>query len=121
MLSSFTRKEAVVMINNEMIINFSVHHLILSNCGKAYLLFKWKCQIAHRLSCFSLSHRENCTSSWLFSFHYFAWCKRKACLMPWKKIDSLELEGNMCLLSPSHFVHSQLNLRAQQKTLSTIF
>lgn len=100
MLSSFTRKEGVFisLINNEMIINFSAQHLILSNCWKAYLLFKWKCQIACSLSCFSLSHRENYTSSWLYSFHYFAWCKRKACLMQRKKIDSLELGGNMCLL-----------------------
>lgn len=123
MLRSFTRKEAVFMslINNEIIINFSVHHLMLSNCRKAYLLFKWKCQIAHSLSCFSLSHRENYTSLGLFSFHYFAWCKGKACLMQWKKIDSLELEGNMCLLSSSHSVRVQPNLRAWQKILSTIF
>lgn len=103
----FTRKEAVFLslINNEIIINFSVHHLILGNCQRAYLLFKWKCQIAHSLSCFSLSCRENYTSSRLFSSHYFTWCKRKAHLMQLKQIYSLEFEGNMCLFSSSHSIH----------------
>lgn len=68
-----------------MIINFSFFHLILSNCWKAYLLFKWKCQIAHNLLCFSLSHRENYPSSVLFPFHCFARCKRKTWLMQWNK------------------------------------
>lgn len=123
MLSSFTRKEAVFMslINNEMIINFSVHHLILGNSQKAYLLFKWKCQIAHSLPCFSFHHRENYTSSGLFSFPYFAWCgkkkKKKACQMQWMKTGIVELDGNICLLSSSHSVHAQPNLRAWQKIL----
>lgn len=62
------------LINNELVINFSVHHLILSNCSTTYLLFEichWKCQIAHSLSYFSLNHRDTYTSLELFSFHYF--------------------------------------------------